>query len=122
MEYYKDNTIVSTDTITVEDIVLSAYPDTIAINRLLINNNDKYEGYRISNTNPEQVPDVVNSGTTIKVYYVKRSNLTLTINHYLTNSNGENPILKESEKINNLTFNDSITQILKQLLFQQAIM
>ena len=53
------------------------------------NNNNKYEGYKIDSTNPATVPDTVDSGTTIKVYYVIDENqtkeLSYTVEYYKDN-------------------------------------
>ena len=76
---------------------------------LLICINQNFFKYRLINTNPEEVPTLVNNGAIIKVYYGKRTDLTATINHYLTNSHGENPTLQETQELNNLTYNEILT-------------
>ena len=56
-------------------------PNTISIDRTLIENNSKYTGYKLDYTVPASVPDTVDNGTTIKVYYVKDS-FGYTIEYY----------------------------------------
>ena len=55
------------------------------LDRSLINNNNKYVGYKLDRTDPVNVPDVVNDGTVIKVYYVKE-NFGYTIEYYYDNN------------------------------------
>ena len=90
VEYYKDNIIVNSDTEVVSIEVDANAADTLEFDRTLIDNN-KYNGYVFKNTDPNTIPNIVNTGSVIKVYYEKKTDYNLTINHYLTNSNGENP-------------------------------
>ena len=70
----------------------------MTFDRTLLDSN-KYEGFRLNNTIPEQVPNVVETGTTIKVYYVKVVDITVIVNHYLTNTNGNEATLKDTTTI-----------------------
>ena len=65
VEYYKGETKVENDTEVRTQTVQVLQPDTIEIDRALIENNSKYLGYKLDHTDPATVPNVVNSGTTI---------------------------------------------------------
>ena len=82
VEYYKDGEIVSGDTQTVKTEVQVLQPDTLTVNKADINIVNKYEGYRLEKTDPNPIPDIVNDETVIKVYYVKRTDLTYTVHYY----------------------------------------
>ena len=71
VEYYKDNVKVDGDDVTKTFTVQVLAPNTISIDRTLIENNNKYVGYKLDHTVPASVPNTVDNGTTIKVYYVK---------------------------------------------------
>lgn len=71
VEYYKDGNIVSGDTQTVSTTVQVLQPDTLTVDKTQINTVDKYYGYRLEKTEPTTIPDTVNNGDVIKVYYVK---------------------------------------------------
>jgi uncharacterized repeat protein (TIGR02543 family) len=70
VEYYKDNNIVAEDTEIVSIEVDANAANTLTFDTTLLDN-DKYEGFRLNNTIPEQVPNVVETGTTIKRYKVR---------------------------------------------------
>ena len=72
VEYYKDNVKVEGDTEEITERVQVLQPNTITIDRSLISDENKYDGYKLDSTYPEEVPDVVNTETTIKVFYVKK--------------------------------------------------
>ena len=82
VEYYKDGEIVSGDTQTVRTEVQVLQPDTLTVNKDTINTVNKYEGYRFEKTDPTTIPETVSNGDVIKVYYVKRTDLTYTVNYY----------------------------------------
>ena len=82
VEYYKDGQIVSGDTQTVKTEVQVLQPDTLTVNKDTINTVNKYEGYRFEKTDPTTIPETVSNGDVIKVYYVKRTDLTYTVNYY----------------------------------------
>ena len=84
VEYYKDNVKVEGDTQTRTKTVQILDPDTLEIDRSLINNNNKYVGYKIDRTDPANVPDIVTNGDVIKVYYIKDS-FAYTIEYYYDN-------------------------------------
>ena len=71
VEYYKDGKIVEEDTQTVKTTVQILEPDTLTVDKTQINLDDKYVGYKVEKTEPESIPDTVNNGDVIKVYYVK---------------------------------------------------
>ena len=71
VEYYKDGEKVEQDTETERSTVQVLEPDTLEINKEKINTTNKYVGYKLDKTEPSEIPDTVNNGETIKVYYVK---------------------------------------------------
>ena len=107
VEYYKDNVLADSDETSITVQVLE--DDTLTVNKAAINTTNKYEGYVLDSVEPDPIPDTINTGSTIKVKYVKRTDLTGTINHYLTKSDGTNATLKESTPLSGLTFNDLLT-------------
>ena len=71
VEYYKDGIIVDADTQIVTKTVQVLESDTLEVNKDEINTNNKYAGYRVASVYPEVIPDLVNNGDVIKVYYEK---------------------------------------------------
>ena len=47
-----------------------------------INTVNKYYGYKFEKTDPTTIPETVSNGDVIKVYYVKRTDLTYTVHYY----------------------------------------
>ena len=84
VEYYKDNVKVNSDTITRSITVQVLEPDTLELDRSLIEDNNKYVGYKLERTDPTNVPNLVNNGDIIKVYYVK-DNFNYTVEYYYDN-------------------------------------
>ena len=105
VEYYKDGQIVSEDTQTVKTEVQVLQPDTLTVNKDTINTVNKYEGYRFEKTDPTTIPETVSNGDVIKVYYVKRTDLTYTVNYYY---NGTKEI---SEPFSNQTYLAEISYV-----------
>ena len=81
VEYYKDGVLVEDDTQTVEKVVWVNDPDTLTVDKDQINTKDKYTGYKFSESDPETIPDTIETGKTIKVYYVKDSEATKTLKY-----------------------------------------
>ena len=84
VEYYKDNEKVEGDTETRTKTVQILEPYTLELDRNLINDTNKYVGYKLDRTDPINVPDIVNDGDVIKVYYVKDS-FGYTVEYYYDN-------------------------------------
>ena len=86
VEYYKDGKIVEEDTQKVTRTVQILQPDTIEVNKEEINITDKYNGYVFEKTEPAKIPDTVNNGDVIKVYYVPDKTqvklLSYTVEYY----------------------------------------
>ncbi len=80
VEYYKDGVKVEADTQTVPQTVQVLQPDTLTVDKNAINTTDKYTGYKFDKTDPTMIPDTVNDGDTIKVYYVKDSFTVIWLN------------------------------------------
>ena len=73
VEYYKDGMLQENDTRVITDNVWVNDDKVLAVNVDEINTVNKYKGYSFKNTNPEIIPDVINDGGVIKVYYVINS-------------------------------------------------
>ena len=86
VEYYKENVLQETDTQRVETTVQILAPDTLDVNKGEINTIDKYFGYKLDKTMPEEIPNQITTGETIKVYYVidetQTKELSYTIEYY----------------------------------------
>ena len=93
VEYYKDGQIVSEDTQTVKTEVQVLQPDTLTVNKDTINTVNKYEGYRFEKTDPTTIPETVSNGDVIKVYYVKRTDLTYTVHYYYNGIEAEEKLV-----------------------------
>ena len=93
VEYYKDGQIVSGDTQTVKTEVQVLQPDTLTVNKDTINTVNKYEGYRFEKTDPTTIPETVSNGDVIKVYYVKRTDLTYTVHYYYNGIEAEEELV-----------------------------
>ena len=99
VEYYYDGEIDADKTETIE----ATYQDVI----------EEYEdknitGYRLDKT--ENLPLTItekSENNVIKVYYVKRTDLSYTVNYY---EEGTEDKLAESKVVNNVTFNEVITE------------
>ena len=105
VEYYKDGQIVSGDTQTVKTEVQVLQPDTLTVKKEDINTVNKYYGYKFEKTDPTTIPETVSNGDVIKVYYVKRTDLTYTVNYYY---NGTKEI---SEPFSNQTYLAEISYV-----------
>ena len=71
VEYYKDNVLQEGDTQIVTKTVQVLEPDVLAVNKTAINVSNKYIGYDFVKCDPEVIPDSVNTGTVIKIFYEK---------------------------------------------------
>ena len=83
VEYYKDDVLADTETVT-ESVWVGS--EDIPVNAEKINTTDKYAGYDFEKTDPEKLPETIKSGGTIKVYYVKDAGdvreLSYTVEYY----------------------------------------
>ncbi|MBQ6841322.1 MAG: VWA domain-containing protein [Bacilli bacterium] len=68
VEYYVDGSLESTEPI--ENVVWINDLDTLEVNNLA-NVETKYKGYKLANSNYKEIPEVVNTGDVIKLYYEK---------------------------------------------------
>ena len=73
VEYYVDGVKQENDTRVITDNVWVNDDKVLAVNVDEINTVNKYKGYSFKNTNPEIIPEVINDGGVIKVYYVRNS-------------------------------------------------
>lgn len=69
VEYYKDGVKADADTQTVTQTVQVLAANTLTVVKDAINTVDKYVGYTLKETDPATIPDTVDTGATIKVYY-----------------------------------------------------
>lgn len=72
VKYYKDGIEQKNDTEIVEQEVQILQPDIIDVKKEKINITNKYKGYDYKKISTGTVPDTVESGTIIKVYYELR--------------------------------------------------
>ena len=83
VEYYKDDVLADTETVT-ESVWVGS--EDIPVNAEKINTTDKYVGYDFEKTDPEKLPETIKNGGTIKVYYVKDAGdvreLSYTVEYY----------------------------------------
>ena len=93
VEYYKDGEIVSGDTQTVKTEVQVLQPDTLTVKKEDINTVNKYYGYKFEKTDPTTIPETVSNGNVIKVYYVKRTDLTYTVHYYYNGIEAEEELV-----------------------------
>lgn len=70
IEFYKSNDLQENDTQVVYQTVQVLDPDIVTIDFSIIDNN-KYLGYFLDRTEPENLPDKINSDSIIKLYYKK---------------------------------------------------
>ena len=76
VEYYKDNVLAETDTVT-ETVWIN---DTeVPVDESKINTTNKYEGYTFDKTDPATIPATIENDGVIKVYYTKDKVYTITI-------------------------------------------
>ena len=106
VEYYKDGVKQTEDTQTESITVQYLEPNTLTVDKTKINTENKYEGYVFSHTDPASIPETVNNGDVIKVYYVKRQDLTGTVNHYLQ---GTTTRVAPTETLENLEFEQVVS-------------
>ena len=86
VEYYKEGVLVEDDTQTVSETVQILQSDTLDVRKGEINTVNKYVGYKLQETTPNEIPDKIATGETIKVFYVidenQRKDLSYTIEYY----------------------------------------
>ena len=84
VEYYKDNVLQGSDTQTERKLVQVLEEKVLEVNKDNINITDKYPGYTFDKTDPEELPEIVADGSTIKVYYVK-TKYPYSVEYYYNN-------------------------------------
>ena len=127
VEYYKDNVLVTEDTQVVKNTVQVLKSDVMYVDESQINVEDKYLGYKFSELKKVQktrvpepegtennpiIPDVVNSGTTIQVYYTARTDLSYTVNYLEQDTN---KVLYTSKVVNNQTYLSLVTETARSI-------
>ena len=81
VQYFKDNIRVPEDTQVVKQNIQVLDEEILAVNKNQINRVDKYYGYKFERTDPEVLPNTVETGTVIKVYYVTDDEQTKNLNY-----------------------------------------
>ena len=76
VQYYKDNVLADTDTVTESVWVNDAL---VPVNEEKINTTNKYEGYSFEKTEPADLPETIEDDGVIKVYYTKDPVYTVSI-------------------------------------------
>ena len=99
VEYYKDGVLADTE--IEKTTVQYLESNIITVNKNKVNITNKYEGYYFVNTSPDVIPDTVQSGDTIKVYYEVRADLSYTVKYIDTETGNElkDPITKTNQKL-----------------------
>ena len=69
VEYYKGGVLTDIDTFKETKQLLDSDTLTVKLNK--INTVNKYPGYKFEKTNPSEIPEIIEDGGVIKVYYVK---------------------------------------------------
>ncbi len=73
VEYYVDGVLQENDTkVDTKNIWIKATKE-LEVNSNYINTTNKYVGYKFDHSDPETIPEVINDGGVIKVYYVRNS-------------------------------------------------
>ena len=81
IEYYMGSTKMEQDTETVTES--QWINDTNQMLKVLpVDQNKEYTGYQFGFTNPEKLPEKINDGSTIKVYYIKDYYGYTVVHHY----------------------------------------
>ncbi len=100
VEYYKDNVKVEEE--TVEVTVWINDPDTLEVTTIV--NNNKYLGYEFKETDPQVLPETIENGETIKVYYIKdesqTKDLSYKVEYYKDNVKVEEETVTETVWVN----------------------
>ena len=108
VEFYKDNEIVTDDTLVVKRDIQVLEPDTLVVDKTAIEVTDKYRGYTYQGTDPEDIPDSVPNGSIIKVYYTIRNDLSYVVNYL---EKGNNNILSSQTTKDNQTYGSVINSL-----------
>ena len=83
VEYYKDGEQVTEDTQIERETVQVLHDNFIEVNREKINIEDKYYGYRLEKIEPGAIPEKIETGSTIKVYYIVDDENTKTLSYQI---------------------------------------
>ena len=75
VEYYKDGVLVTEDTeIVTKTVWINDTTTTLEVKKEDIDTADKYPGFAFDYSNPATIPDSIETGNVIKVYYATDSN------------------------------------------------
>ena len=103
VEYYKDDVKDEDATKIVSQKVWINDPDTLTVNAAEIAPKDKYVGYKLEKTDPEELPETIEKDGTIKVYYVKDDSqtkeLSYTVEYYKDDVKDEDATKIVSQKV-----------------------
>ena len=108
VEYYKNNVKQEADTQVEKAMVQILQPDELAVDKAKINTANKYVGYSLEKTEPEEIPDVINNGEIIKIYYTANTNTRYIVEHYKQNIENDDYTLFETKEYTGTT--DTLTQ------------
>lgn len=101
VEYYKNGKKVSSDT-QVEKSTIQVLQTEIEVDKTNINLTDKYEGYKLDSEATGTIPEKVQDGEVIKVYYV------LEKNNMSNEENNAKTLTSENINVNNPMTGDDI--------------
>ena len=95
VEYYKDNLLQESDTQVERKTVQILEDDTLTVDKSKINLTNKYVAFKFKNTDPAQIPDTVENGTVIKVYYETNNEKTgYRIEYFYNNEIGKSEYIE----------------------------
>ncbi len=99
VEYYQEGKLVAGDTQTETQSVQVLEEDILTVNKSEINTSNKYHGYRLEKTEPAEIPDSIEAGSTIKVYYVIDDTNTKTLNYTVKYYQDGKEVEKDSKTV-----------------------
>ena len=105
VNYYKDGVLQEGDTQSVRETTQVLHQE-LPLDRTLVNNTTKYDGYNLDHTVPATLPEIVNDGDVIEVYYTKKTDIEYTVN-YLEKDTDR--VLHEPKVVNEGVFEETIT-------------
>ena len=97
VEYYKNNVKQDADTQTEKIMVQILQPDELTVDKTKINTENKYVGYSLEKTEPAEIPDVINNGEVIKIYYTANTDTKYIVEYYKQNIENDDYTLFDSK-------------------------
>ena len=101
VEYYKDNELQIKDTKVVEKEIHVLDEETLKFDKTLVNDSEKYNGYKLEKVEPENIQEKVSNGDVIKVYYVKipKKIIGYSVEYYIDDQLQENDTINVQKEV-----------------------